>query len=263
MKFDFASNDAFFIVCFDLCDVLSARQFLFAHQALLRQSPITLIGPQECELLFADWDAGNLFVALWPKGEFEHLSWLTKRTVKKWFTDQLANLEGQVLCVSRQQWPTHLEWLAVLVSDLQQLPLNVLSDLPASPKLQAGPKSLAAATHYYRNLDASLHKRLCVLDGQADFTELEVHALLDTAAQTPAYGKPDIKRKILLIVVLFNAKNQLQVRQLKAGCLYVVQSGLTQLIGHLAYADDILTNSPCITRLGVEMGKFLLSDDVS
>lgn len=126
-----------------------------------------------------------------------------------------------------------------------------------SPLLDAGANALAHATRFYRGVNPTASKVLCVL-GRANPLDAASLAVLKQSlagAKASVVNQPGVHFTACVLVDT-NAVSPLLLRrwgaELGSDCLLV---GLAELLGLLAYADQVRVKDPDITRICCEMGR--------
>ncbi len=166
-------------------------------------------------------------------------------------------LDGQILLFK----PRYAEMLLAMCSSgwqVRTVQPEWLSSLPAAPRLQPCAKSLAAATYYYRTVTPTAYKRLYIIHGSNPLTDQRLEFFELACQQSFLIEKISLVRPIHTVTFVYNPINLLFVRQVCERFPNVFSGGLTELIGHMTYADEIFVKSMCITHLGGQMDKMMI-----
>ncbi|MDH4396736.1 MAG: hypothetical protein QE278_13745 [Limnobacter sp.] len=145
---------------------------------------------------------------------------------------------------------------AMIVQQVDPFLDSALASNLSSPALQAGPQSLARATHAYRSKAPNMLKALVFLSaeawmGQNPQVSTQLASWLDEQQSTAKR----LKLQLDVCRMCFAVPDPLAQRQLNAVAVSVQTCNWADLLGYMAYADLIATDQKELILVAKSMGK--------
>lgn len=238
--------------CNSLTELLWARAHL---QRELHAKQVLIIGPSGTQAIFEMDDEAVFWLEL-PNWLVDFKpSWLGHRKLVGWLKESLPEVNSkQIWCWSNPAEHLHRGLASI---GFESKVLEVPGEGGGVKTLMAGPSALSISTHHYRAMPANGLKVLVAVhfDRLAEGKLQGLLASIDAALPHHAALAERLQLNLQVTYLGFGEVTKLIRRELAQRGSKWYFGGIEQLVGHLAYADQVVSNSPDITLLCHQMGK--------